>query len=60
MLINFLFTFIWVSGGLAIHHTLPTWLFVLYGIMSAVSFFAWTLVRGGSLTSVQEEQQLRR
>lgn len=55
MLINFFLTLLWVSGGLAIHHTLPTWIFVLYGLVSTVSFFAWALVRGSSLANAHKE-----
>jgi hypothetical protein len=50
MLINFLITLLWVCSGLAIYCYLAIWAFVLFGLISVVSFFACALVQSGSLS----------
>ena len=48
-----LLALLWLSGGFAIQQTFPTWALVLYTLASFVIFFAWALVRGGSLADEQ-------
>jgi hypothetical protein len=50
MFIHFLITLLWVSFGLAIYCYLAIWAFILFGLISVVSFFAFALVQNGSFS----------
>ena len=49
MIFSFLAALLWISGGLAIRYSLPTWVLVLYCFISVVSLFALATVRYGLL-----------
>ena len=51
MLASVLVFLLWISSGLLIFCYLPTWLLVLFGLMSVVSFTAWMFVRKGYLAA---------
>jgi Na+/H+-dicarboxylate symporter len=48
MFTNFLITILWVSIALAIYLYLAIWAFILFVLVSVVSFFAFALVQSGS------------
>jgi len=50
MFTNFLITLLWVSSGLAIYCYLAIWAFMLFGLISVVSFFAFALVQSSSFS----------
>jgi hypothetical protein len=55
MITLFLTTLLWLSGGLIICYTLPTWVLILYCLISLVSFFALAIVRHGLLYGGEDQ-----
>jgi hypothetical protein len=50
MLVSVLVFLLWISSALLIFCYLATWVLVLFGLMSVVSFLAWMFVRKGYLS----------
>lgn len=42
-----LLAFLWLGGGLAVYHLLPTWALVAYGFLSMFYLATWITLRRG-------------